>query len=267
MVLPEIINAGIYNSKIVTKGAVAVSKNRSPSLFEIELPLDNEGVSYIDDQSAPISKHMLICAKPGQIRHTKFPYKCYYVHIRLEEGALRDILMNSPDFIEIEKRSHYKDLFSRLIRHHSAPNENSDILLQSLILDLIYQISRETAHMTMLKRGKTNHGERFAAVFKYIDENLTKELSLESVAKAAHLSPIHFHNTFKAAVGKTLRDYVEEQRIKKAVQLLTNTSLTLAQIAYECGFSSQSYFSYVFKRRMKKTPRQYVYDFYNQYEI
>ena len=73
-----------------------------------------------------------------------------------------------------------------------------------------------------------------------------------------NLSPIHFHNIFKVAVGSTLRDYLEEQRIKKAINLLTSTDYTLTKIAFECGFSSQSYFSYVFKRKMKVTPREYV---------
>ena len=66
---------------------------------------------------------------------------------------------------------------------------------------------------------------------------------------------------------KTLRDYVEQQRIKKAINLLQTTNLTLTQIAFECGFSSQSYFSYVFKRRMKKSPREYIKELYNMYEM
>lgn len=92
-------------------------------------------------------------------------------------------------------------------------------------------------------------------------------MSLEKTAKEMSLSPVHFHNTFKTSVGKTLRDYVEEQRIKKAINLLQTTNYSLTKIAFECGFSSQSYFSYAFKRRMKKTPREYVREIYNQYEI
>ena len=102
---------------------------------------------------------------------------------------------------------------------------------------------------------------------KYIKENLTENLTLENVAKAMSISPIHFHNTFKTAVGKTLRVYIEEQRIKRATNLLLTTNFSLTQIAYDCGFSSQSYFSYVFKRKMKVTPREYVREIYNKYEI
>ena len=71
----------------------------------------------------------------------------------------------------------------------------------------------------------------------------------------------------KTRTGKTLRDYVEEQRIKKSINMLLTTNFSLTQIAYECGFSSQSYFSYVFKRRMKVTPREYTKEIHSKYEI
>jgi len=87
------------------------------------------------------------------------------------------------------------------------------------------------------------------------------------VAQAMSVSPVYFHTIFKSAVGKTLRDYVEEQRLKKAINLLQTTDDSLTRIAYECGFSSQSYFSYVFKCRMKQTPREYVQELYSRYEL
>jgi len=48
---------------------------------------------------------------------------------------------------------------------------------------------------------------------------------------------------------------------------LTTTDYSLTKISFECGFSSQSYFSCVFKRRMKKTPREYEKDIRSRYEI
>ncbi|MBO5253398.1 MAG: helix-turn-helix transcriptional regulator [Clostridia bacterium] len=75
----------------------------------------------------------------------------------------------------------------------------------------------------------------------------------------------HHHPSF--CFGKTLRDYIEEQRIKQAIDLLLTTNDSLTQIAFQCGFSSQSYFSYVFKRRMGKTPQQYAKEVHCRYEI
>ena len=263
MILPEIVTAGIYNSDIAAKN-IAVSKSRKTSMFELELPLEEGGVSHIETSSVPITPNMIICAKPGQMRHTRFPFKCLYVHMILHSGRLYDMLMNTPDYFETGKSDVYRDIFSKLIKHYNALSDSEDLMLQSLILELIYTIGQDCARIS----GGTSRGNKTVErSLQFIKEHLTEELTLERVAEYVSLSPTHFHHSFKTAVGKTLRDYVEEQRIKKAIKLLTTSDSTLTQIAYECGFSSQSYFSFVFKRRMKITPREYVREIYSKYEI
>ena len=135
----------------------------------------------------------------------------------------------------------------------------------SLILELIYTLSKDAKkNLSGYKASNTN--SMIERAIEYINENLTQDLSLETVSKELSVSPIYFHNVFKTSVSKTLRDYVEQQRIKKAINLLQTTNLTLTQIAFECGFSSQSYFSYAFKRKMGLTPRQYARQVFERYE-
>lgn len=64
MILPEIVAVGIYNSQIAAKN-IKISKNRKTSMFEIELPIEDGGISYIDANSKQINSDMMICAKPG----------------------------------------------------------------------------------------------------------------------------------------------------------------------------------------------------------
>lgn len=264
MLLPEIVSAGIFNSVVARKN-INISKKRKTTMFEIELPVDNTGISYIDGHSAEVSENVLICAKPGQTRYTRFPFKCYFLHIIVKSGSLYDTLLNLPDFIEVNDRSKYRNIFKQLNKYYGTPYENDEIILQSLVLELIYNLSRDVKKQFNNQNISSNYDLIENAV-KYIKENLTNDLSLEAVSSHFNLSPIHFHNIFKVAVGSTLREYVEEQRIKKAVNMLISTELSLTDIAFECGFSSQSYFSFVFKRRMKTTPRSYVQEIYKQYE-
>lgn len=100
----------------------------------------------------------------------------------------------------------------------------------------------------------------------YIQANLSGALNLDTLAERFNFSKIYFHKLFKASTGKNLREYIEEQRIKKATELLTSSDKTLTEIAYECGFSSQSYFSYAFKRKTKLTPREYAKMIHSKYE-
>ena len=100
-ILPEIISIGIFNAQLAIKNRL-VSKNRKTTMFEIELPIEDGGVSYIDDDVRAISKNTVIVARPGQLRHTRLPFKCYYVHIIVKEGEIFDYLMNLPNFIEFK---------------------------------------------------------------------------------------------------------------------------------------------------------------------
>ena len=266
MQLPQIVAVGIYNSHNSANNKSS-SHNRKTTMFEIELPIEKGGISYINTNTMPITPNMLICAKPGQTRHTKFPFKCYYIHIIMEKGFLYDTLMNIPDFFETENHKHYKEIFSSLCKYYDTAIQSDEIIIQSLILKLIYSISKDANKQTKRYNMKSSNYLIIEKTLNYIKENLAQDLTLEKVSEIAHLSPIHFHNMFKASVGKTLHNYVEEQRIKKAINLLITTDYSLTKIAFECGFSSQSYFSYVFKRRMKVTPREYVQEIYKKYEI
>lgn len=265
IVLPKIVSAGIYNSQIVAKN-LSVTLNRKTTMFEIEIPLEDGGLSYVDSYEKKIVENMIICAKPEQIRHTILPFKCYYIHMILNSGLLYDILMNTPIFMETEKKSKYKELFISICKHYNSTLESDKIMLNSLILKLIYLLNEESAKQTYGDKMKSSNYKIIECVLEYIKKNIASDLSLNTLAAQVKFSPIYFHNCFKTSVGKTLHEYVEEQRIKMASNLLLTTDWTLTRISEECGFSSQSYFSYAFKKKMNMTPRQYVKENFKRYE-
>jgi transcriptional regulator GlxA family with amidase domain len=152
-----------------------------------------------------------------------------------------------------------------MYKYYETHTKQDEIILQSLFLELIYMLTQDARMQTKAGKYKNNRFDIDKAL-KYIKGNLTEDLSLQKVADHVLLSPIHFHNCFKTAIGKTLHEYVEEQRIKAAINLLLTTELTLTEIAFQCGFSSQSYFSYVFKRNMGVPPRKYVEQINKRYE-
>lgn len=265
IILPEIVATGIYNSRIAAKNKL-ITKNRRTPMFEIEIPIEKGGVSYIDSEEMPINTNMIICAKPGQLRHTRMPFKCLYIHFIIREGVLYDILSEIPAFTVTENSHEYRDIFERMCKYGETAQENDKIMLNSIVIQLVYKLSEETKNRLYQYRMKSNNYRDVEKAIKYIKENLTSTLKLETIAAYVGFSPIHFHNCFKSATGKTLHEYVEELRITKATNLLLTTNQTLTEIAYQCGFSSQSYFSYAFKRRMKMTPREYTKEVYKRYD-
>ena len=264
--LPKIVEIGIYNSDISAKNKT-ITSIRKGTMFEIDLPIENGGIAYIDSEQTPITPNMIICMKPGQERHTRFPYKCYFLHMILEEGELYDYLMKTPSFIHTTNFSEYLYIFKSLYNYRDTSAEANNVILQSLILKLIHTLTIDAKRQLRTTRFGNPEYDKIEQSVKYIKEHLSDDLSLEAMSKLSSYSKIHFHNCFKAAIGKTLHDYVEDLRIKKSIILLLTTSQTLTQIAQECGFSSQTYFSSVFKRKMHITPRDYAKEEHKRYLI
>jgi AraC-like DNA-binding protein len=74
------------------------------------------------------------------------------------------------------------------------------------------------------------------------------------LARACNLSPGHFTRAFKQMTGQTPHRWLMERRIEKAKQLLTDTTLSLAEIAIACGFADQSHFTRAFSRTAHSSP-------------
>jgi AraC family transcriptional regulator len=91
----------------------------------------------------------------------------------------------------------------------------------------------------------------------HIQANLDGDLSLDQLARRAGLSPFHFHRTFRAAVGETVRSYAHRLRLERAAYRLLIHRDTILDIALDCGFTSHETFGRAFRRRFGTSPRRY----------
>ncbi|RCX16835.1 two-component system response regulator YesN [Anaerobacterium chartisolvens] len=93
---------------------------------------------------------------------------------------------------------------------------------------------------------------------EYIRNNFSNAgISLNSVASYVNVSPSHFSTIFSQETGETFIEYLTKVRVKKAVELLKTTSLKSSEIAYIIGYSDPHYFSYIFKKAMRITPKDF----------
>jgi AraC family transcriptional regulator len=91
----------------------------------------------------------------------------------------------------------------------------------------------------------------------FVEANLGGTIHLHDLAARAALSPYHFARAFKTSAGVTPRMYVEQRRIEQAKRLLTESTQSLAQVAMDVGFGTQSRLTSTFKRRTGFTPGEY----------
>ena len=99
--------------------------------------------------------------------------------------------------------------------------------------------------------------ERFQKVYAYLIENYTQDISLDTIAAIAHLTPTAFCRYFKKMTRKTLVDVITEFRIKHACQLLTSSEITVTDICFKSGFGNISYFNKEFKNATGYSPLNY----------
>lgn len=91
-------------------------------------------------------------------------------------------------------------------------------------------------------------------VFEFVKNNYSSDITAKDAAIVANLSYSYFSRLFNSAMNMNFSEYLTSVRIARAEQLLIDTDKSMTQIAYECGFSTSSYFIMKFKQKNKVPP-------------
>ncbi len=98
---------------------------------------------------------------------------------------------------------------------------------------------------------------RFAPILQFIDDNLRRDISLETLADLAGLTPTYFSDLFSKTLEIRPIEFVNRRRIERAQLLLCSTDLTIQEVAEEVGINSPTYFSRLFLKITGVAPRSY----------
>jgi transcriptional regulator GlxA family with amidase domain len=123
---------------------------------------------------------------------------------------------------------------------------------KALFSDLVNQYRLENA---VVEHTVTDPVVRSAMA--YLDAGLHFKLDLTQLAKRHYLSYVQFSRRFKAATGSAPQDYISALRLKRAQSLLADSELPIKQIAQNCGFANEYYFSNFFHKHCQMSPTQY----------
>ncbi|RSK26184.1 AraC family transcriptional regulator [Bacillus sp. HMF5848] len=126
-------------------------------------------------------------------------------------------------------------------------NELTGYLIRALCVSLERAVT-ETA---------LNRPYAVTRMMRYIEEHATTELKIEDVAQYVGLSVSRAVHLFKNSVDMTMIEYAQDIRITAAIERMKYTSMTLEQIAQECGFGTYPYFHRVFKKKYGISPGSY----------
>ena len=134
-------------------------------------------------------------------------------------------------------------------RVHLELMQNNDAIYRAGL-----KVLTDYDHAFSENREICNHMEKARS---YIREHLAEKLTLTIVAKAVHISSSYLSRVFTTLAGQSFCDYICDERMALARQLLNKTDDSIDEISNRCGFSSPNYFSMVFKKYMGQTPTAY----------
>lgn len=237
---------------------MTLTKDRHVTKFEFEIMISGDGKSFIDNNSCDLCPGLVLFRKPGSVSHSKLHFKAYYFYLNVDEKSeYYSKLLTFPNYFFSANRDEYYAVFENLFKLFSLyGTDKTNDLINSELIKLFFFMDRDSSrNVSMQIQSKT-----YATIqpsLDYINNNFTEQITLEDIAKASGYSQFYFQKKFVEIMGVSPLKYLTNVRIAYAKRLLIDPQKSLVDVAYECGFPSQSYFCYLFKKNTDLTPTEY----------
>jgi len=149
-------------------------------------------------------------------------------------------------------------LKDRLLALDKKTGFDSVLELLSILHDLSVSRNMRTLSDLSFTNEKFNYNSRrIEKVFEYMNNNYNKPVTLAEVSRIANMPEASFSRFIKKRTGKTFIDSLNEIRLGHASRMLIDTTNTIAEIAYKCGFNNISNFNRIFKRKKFCIPKEF----------
>ena len=147
---------------------------------------------------------------------------------------------------------------NRLVSISREDNKAKDIFADFMLQELLIRLMQTQARSLILRQYKSlSTSHRFAFVVQYIKEHLHETITVEQLSRLACMSKPHFFRRFKAELGMSPVEFIQQERLLLAKDYLANPQLSVSQAAYQAGFNDLPYFTQLFKKHEGLTPGAY----------
>lgn len=197
---------------------------------------------------------LLDCYKPHGYR-TDLGYECMWVHFDgpVARAYYEMIVEHLGNIIAIRDPMSILTGLTKIYHTFS----NSEIIREASLCKHLSDVLTSLLLYTPVHPATCNNDISIEEIVSYINEHFTEELSIDSLAAKAMLSPYHFIRIFKKETGFTPHEYLIHTRISNAKYMLKNTRMSIKDICFHTGFSCESVFCTSFKKTVGMTPANY----------
>lgn len=176
---------------------------------------------------------------------------------RNQMSFIRTMLERSAKGILFSKTT-IEQIMPRLTLLTQKQGFDSVLELLSILHDLSISRNMHTLSDATFSNVEITHSSRrVERAIEYMNLNFQKSITLSEVAKLSNMTEVAFSRFFKNRTGITFMDSLLEMRLGHASRLLIDTSQSVAEVAYNCGFNNISNFNRLFKKKKGCTPKAF----------
>lgn len=244
--------------------------------FELNFIRNGKGAKrVIGGHIEAIDDLELVLVGPN-LQHGWFTHKCKSKDIHeVTVQFHRDLL--DEKFLHRNQMSFIRNMFQQSLRGILFSKETAQAIMPRLValpdktgfasvlelLSLLHDLSTSKDMRTLsdisfqATDSISYNSRRIETVMAYLNKNFEQDISLSEAAKLAAMSEVAFSRFFKTRTGKTFVDTLNEIRLGHASRLLIDTTQSVSEIAYRCGFNNMSNFNRIFRKKKQCTPKEF----------
>ena len=231
---------------------------------ELFYVLHGEGAFYIESDKVPVKTDDLIIINPN-VEHTEktFPNNPMEYIVFGVEGLAFSFTEHDQaygrgySFYSYGSDKNQFINFAQLMMHEFQDKKPGfEKVCHGLLEVLLVYISRKQK-LSVISESSFQLSKECAIAKRYIDTNYAQDITLDSLAEITHINKFYLAHSFTECIGQSPISYLTERRLATCKELLSSSNLSVTQIATSAGFSSQSYFSQIFNKKVGMSPRQY----------
>lgn len=239
----------------------------SHAFAELFYVIHGTGVFQTENDSFPVAEDDLVLINPN-VTHTEFSHgenALEYIVLGLDGISFRSSNNTFLPYTICNLRSNRKEMLfytQTLIQELREKKENYINICQNLLEILIQLVDRNTIATPKLSTtDKLSTADKLSRechfIEQYLDEHFAEDINLDTLSELTYMNKYYMVHVFTRYKGISPINYLINRRIDEAKELLTCSNLPIAKIAQSVGFSSQSYFSQVFRKEVHTTPGAY----------
>lgn len=243
--------------------------------FELNFILHAKGAKRVIGGHIEVIDDIELVLVGPNLQHGWFTHKCrnkdfYEVTIQFH----RDLL--DEKFLQRNQMNHIRSMFQQSLRGILFSRETAEAMTPRLmnlpnktgfesVLELLsilhaMSVSRDMRILSDISFQAadtiTYNSRRIETVMAHLNKNFEREITLSETAKLVAMSDVAFSRFFKLRTGKTFVDTLNEIRLGHASRMLIDTTQSVSEIAYRCGFNNMSNFNRIFKKKKQCTPKE-----------